>query len=301
MFAAAMALLPPERIHGDSDTVRRLVKRPTNAIDALTYMPKEFIYGFTDAGKGIFYDPIAGWHNGNVPGFVVGLLKGVIGLPVRPIIGICEATSDLTGAIAMASLGREGIVGRTLRRVKAPGAFLEETIASLDADGIDESPMRTLVAAWQRVLLEFFPDMTGEEVTQVMNVRPNRVLLFTTSFIAYLKAKHLIENSVYKPKWVIPAFEIQNIQGDPDSRKISITHVRKYDLKVFGVWPVQMRKGLRCENRSLFDRTVLRLTKVQQAAQTGRPIDDGGKKYRVPQVHELTVLSNPYTPPGKNH
>ena len=301
MFAAAMALLPPERIHGDSDTVRRLVKRPTNAIDALTYMPKEFIYGFTDAGKGILYDPIAGWHNGNVPGFVVGLLKGVIGLPVRPIIGICEATSDLTGAIAMASLGREGIVGRTLRRVKAPGAFLEETIASLDADGIDESPMRTLVAAWQRVLLEFFPEMTGEEVTQVMNVRPNRVLLFTTSFIAYLKAKHLIEHSVYKPKWVIPAFEIQNIQGDPDSRKISITHVRKYDLKVFGVWPVQMRKGLRCENRSLFDRTVLRLTKVQQAAQTGRPIDDGGKKYRVPQVHELTVLSNPYTPPGKNH
>jgi len=130
-----------------------------------------------------------------------------------------------------------------------------------------------------------------------MNVRPTRVLLFTTNFVAYLKAKHLMEHSVYSPKWVIPAFEIQNIQGDAESRKISITHVRKFDLKVFGVWPIQMRKGLRCENRSLFDRTVLRLTKVQQAAQTGRPIDDGGKKYRVPQVHELTVLSNPYKPP----
>jgi hypothetical protein len=59
-----------------------------------------------------------------------------------------------------------------------------------------------------------------------------------------------------------------------------------------------MKKGLRCENRSLFDRTVLRLTKVQQAAQTGRPIDDGGKKYRVPNVDELTVLSKPYKPPG---
>ena len=297
MFAAGMAVLPPERIHGDSETVRRLVQRPTNAIDALVYMPKELLYGFAAAGQGILYDPIAGWHNGHVPGFLVGLAKGIIGVPVRPIIGICEATSDLTGAIAMASLGREGIVGRTLRRVKAPGAFLEETIASLDVDGIDESPMTGIVAAWQRALLEFFPDMVGEEVTQVMNVRPTRVLLFTTNFVAYLKAKHLMEHSVYSPKWVIPAFEIQNIQGDAESRKISITHVRKFDLKVFGVWPIQMRKGLRCENRSLFDRTVLRLTKVQQAAQTGRPIDDGGKKYRVPQVHELTVLSNPYKPP----
>lgn len=298
MFAAGMALLPPSRIHGDNETVRRLVQRPTNAIDALTFMPKELIYGFTDAGKGILYDPIAGWHNGSVPGLFVGIVKGVIGLPVRPLIGIFEATSDLTGAIAMASLGREGIVGRTLRRVKAPGAFLEETILSLDADGMDESPSKGLVAAWQRVLLEFFPEMIGEEVQQVMNVRPTRVLLFTTNFVSYLKARHLLEHSVYRPKWVIPTYEIQNIQGDPESRKISIAHVRKFDLKVFGVWPVQMKKGLRCENRSLFDRTVLRLTKVQQAAQTGRPIDDGGKKYRVPNVDELTVLSKPYKPPG---
>lgn len=300
MFAAGMALMPPSRIHGDNETVRRLVRRPTNAIDALTFMPNELIYGFTDAGKGILYDPIAGWHNGNVPGLVFGIFKGVVGLPVRPLIGIFEATSDLTGAIAMASLGREGIVGRTLRRVKAPGAFLEETILSLDADGMDESPFKGLVDAWQRVLLEFFPEMIGEEVQQVMNVRPTRVLLFTTNFVAYLKAKHLLEHSVYRPKWVIPAYEIENVQGDPESRKISIAHVRKFDLKVFGVWPVQMRKGLRCENRSLFDRTVLRLTKVQQAAQTGRPIDDGGKKYRVPKVDELTVLSKPYHRPPRS-
>jgi hypothetical protein len=102
---------------------------------------------------------------------------------------------------------------------------------------------------------------------------------------------------VYKTKWVIPSSEIQNIQGDPESRKIGIIHVRKYDLKIFGVWPVQMRKALRCENRSLFDRTVLRLTKVQQAVQAGRSLDEGGQKFVTPVVKDLTVLSRPYISP----
>ena len=139
--------------------------------------------------------------------------------------------------------------------------------------------------------------MANEEVKQVMNIRRNRVLLITTNYIAYLKAKHMVEHSVYRPKWVVPSLEIQNVQGDPESRKISIIHVRKYDLKVFGVWPVQMRKALRCENRSGFDRTVLRLTKVQQAAQAGRSLDEGRLKYTVPKLHDLTVLNNPYKPP----
>lgn len=297
MFAAGMVLIPPARIHGDDETVRRLVKRPNNAIDALSYIPKEFILGFASAGRGLLYDPIAGWHNGNLPGFFVGFLKGIVGVPVRPLIGIFEATSNMTGAIAMTSLGREGIVGKTLKRVKAPGAFIEETFESLDQEALEESPSVALVAAWQRVLPDFFPDMHAEQVKQVMNIRRNRVLLITTHYIAYLKARHMLEHSVYRPKWVVPSCEIQNVQGDPESRKISIIHVRKYDLKVLGVWPVQMRKALRCENRSGFDRTVLRLTKVQQAAQAGQSLDEGRHKYTVPKLRDLTVLSNPYKPP----
>ena len=297
MFAAGMALVPPSRPKGDDETVRRLVKRPTNALDALVSMPREFFLGFTSAGQGILYDPIAGWHSGNLPGLVLGLAKGIVGLPVRPMIGIFEASSALTGAIAMTSLGREGIVGKTLQRVKAPGAFLEETIEGVDYAELEESPAVALQAAWNRVLPEFFPEMEGEEVKQVMNVRPTRVILITTNHVAYLKARHHIDHSVYKAKWVVPSFEIQNIQGDAETRKISVIHVRKFDLKVFGVWPVQMRKALRCENRSVFDRAVLKLTKVQQAAQAGRPLDEGGLKFITPRVKDLTVFNNPYKMP----
>lgn len=297
MIAAGMAVIPPSRIHGDDDTVRRLVKRPSNAIEALAKIPHEVVFGFSSAAQGFLYDPIAGWHSGNLPGLVIGFVKGTVGVPVRPLVGIFEATSDFTGAIAMTSLGREGIVGKTLQRVRAPGAFLEETMEGVEYLEGEESPQVALKAAWQRVLLDFFPEMVGEQVKEVMNVRPTRVILITSNHVAYLKARHHVDHSVYKTKWVIPSSEIQNIQGDPESRKIGIIHVRKYDLKIFGVWPVQMRKALRCENRSLFDRTVLRLTKVQQAVQAGRSLDEGGQKFVTPVVKDLTVLSRPYISP----
>jgi len=59
MFAAGMAIIPPSRIHGDDETVRRLVKRPSNAIEALTSVPSEFILGIKNAAVGVVFDPIA--------------------------------------------------------------------------------------------------------------------------------------------------------------------------------------------------------------------------------------------------
>jgi hypothetical protein len=59
MFAAGMALIPPSRIHGDDETVRRLVKRPSNAIEALASVPSEFILGIKNAAVGFVFDPIA--------------------------------------------------------------------------------------------------------------------------------------------------------------------------------------------------------------------------------------------------
>lgn len=189
----------------------------------------------------------------------------------------------------MVSLGREGIVGKTLSRVRAPGAFWDEGI---EGSSNDASP--ALQAAWQRVLPEFFPELANELVVQVINVRLTRVVLITTKHVAYLRARHHRDHSVYKSKWLIPLIEIQNVRGDPESRKISISHVHKYNLRALGVWPVQMRKGLRCETRGLFEKTVLKLTKMQQAAQSGENVDEAKHKFKPSQIQDLTVLSLPY-------
>jgi len=242
-----------------------------------------------------------GWHAYHAPGFILGVLKGTIGLPIRPIIGSLEFTSFTLAAVAMSALGREGIVGKVQRRVRAPGAFAEDTTDAMEAGPRAEIQVqaRALQAAWQRVLHEFFPKMEGDTVTDVINVRATRVVLITDRHVAYLRARHKREHSEYKAKWLVPIMEIQNIRGDPETRKITINHVHKYDLKIFGVWPVQKRKGLRCGSRTMYERTILRLTKVQQAVQSGGVLEETHRKaFDGANMAELTIISAPYVPPA---
>ena len=155
----------------------------------------------------------------------MGVVKALLGLAVRPFVGAMEASSKALHSLALASLGREGILGKMQRRVKAPGAFAEVCLrkdcmlampgcmcvwvgmscwcgqarpqlpgskprklhADVDllyrhpsltpmpcqagADSAEETPQqesaavhRQLMAAWQRVLPEFFPGMAEDSV-----------------------------------------------------------------------------------------------------------------------------------------
>ncbi len=49
-----------------------------------------------------------------------------MGLLMRPAVGVLEGTNKLLNAAALTALGREGIIGKIQRRVKAPGAFAED-------------------------------------------------------------------------------------------------------------------------------------------------------------------------------
>lgn len=50
-----------------------------------------------------------------------GLLKALVGLAIRPMAGITESASKATQGCALVCLGRQGIQGRIMRRVYAPG------------------------------------------------------------------------------------------------------------------------------------------------------------------------------------
>lgn len=56
----------------------------------------------------------------------MGVCKAALGLLGRPSVGLLEALSKVLFALALGCLGREGIIGKIQRRVKAPGAFAEE-------------------------------------------------------------------------------------------------------------------------------------------------------------------------------
>ena len=62
MLAAGMALLPPERAGGDDETVRRIIRRPNNALEALAGAPREAGWGVANAARGLVFDPVAVSH-----------------------------------------------------------------------------------------------------------------------------------------------------------------------------------------------------------------------------------------------
>ena len=57
---------------------------------------------------------------------MTGLGKGVIGIAVRPAVGMFELISKGTHGMGLVCLGREAITGSAQRRVRAPGAGVDE-------------------------------------------------------------------------------------------------------------------------------------------------------------------------------
>lgn len=232
-------------------------------------------------------------------GLLLGFVKATLGLVGRPAVGVLEGTSKAMQAAALACLGRDGIVGKIQRRVKAPGAFSDDGTEALEEGPRSEAQLhvRALMAAWQRVLPEFFPALAEDTVTDVINVRSTRVILITDRHVAYLRARHMRRNSIYRAKWLLPIAEVQNLTGSSDSLKIYLSHVHKYDLWLLGVWPVQKRKALRCGSRTVYERTVMKLSRLLQQGRAGPTEEEGRQRFVGADMRELTILSAPYTPP----
>jgi hypothetical protein len=136
-------------------------------------------------------------------------------------------------------------------------------------------------------------------VTDVINVRSTRVVLITDRHVAYLRARHMRRNSIYRAKWLLPIGEVQNLTGSSESLKIYLTHVHKYDLWVLGVWPVQKRKALRCGSRTVYERTVMKLSRLLQQGRVGPTEEERRQRFIGADMRELTILSAPYSAPGE--
>ena len=90
--------------------------------------------------------------------------------------------------------------------------------------------------------------------------------------------------------------------GDSESLKISITHVHRYDLWLLGVWPVQKRKGMRCGSRAIYERMVVKLSRLLQRGRGEGGDDEGAldpglRRFAGADLTSLTINSGPYVPP----
>ncbi|KIY91376.1 hypothetical protein MNEG_16588 [Monoraphidium neglectum] len=197
---ALMAAVPVERSGPLSDhgLLQRYLMTPQTAGDAFYQAACEFYLGLYAGLAGLVLDPIEGFRLPGalgVVGALAGLIKGLGGLAARPVVGLVDGSSKGLQGIGLLFLGKRGIQGKLVRRVRPPGAAADDPLsralrARADGAGGREAAARAaLVASWAAAIGLLAPALAGEGVVDVLAARHNRVVVLTSAHVVYLKAE----------------------------------------------------------------------------------------------------------------
>lgn len=68
-----------------------------------------------------------GYHSGSLLVSLLGIFKAVVGIIIRPTVGLCEFMGKSAHGVGLLFLGREGISGAIQKRVRAPGTLADDS------------------------------------------------------------------------------------------------------------------------------------------------------------------------------
>ncbi|WIA12624.1 hypothetical protein OEZ85_006281 [Tetradesmus obliquus] len=252
---ATLALVPVER-HGtlsDHSALQRYVRMPDTAGEAFYQALAELYLGTAAGVAGLLLDPAAGMRLQGalgVAGVLVGLLKGTGGLMVRPVMGVMDASSKILKGVGLLCLGRRGIQGKLVRRVRAPGALegpgagagggagaLAVFGRQMGAAGrptaglwVDDAALHAaLVASWQARLPALASELAGDTVMDVLATRSCRLLLLTRQHVLYLRAQlptrgQNAGSCSYSLRWLLPCGRVDHVRGAEESLRIILEY-----------------------------------------------------------------------------
>lgn len=92
-----------------------------------------------------------GYHSGSFLVSLLGIFKAVVGILIRPTVGICEFGGKSAYGIGLLFLGREGISGTIQKRVRAPGTLTD------DSEEVSTIGLRTKFRACERLHFSSVP------------------------------------------------------------------------------------------------------------------------------------------------
>jgi hypothetical protein len=244
--------------------LQRYVRMPATAGEAFYQAAAELYLGTCAGVAGLFLDPAAGLRLQGalgIAGFALGIMKGAGGLMVRPVVGTLDAGSKCLRGFGLLCLGRRGIQGKLVRRVRPPGA-LEPSPAAVAAaaaaaggdrregglGGIPASPSKgptlhaALVATWQSRMPVLSPQLAGDTVMEVLATRSGRLLVLTSRHVCYLRASLPTRGSnagscSYSMRWCLACERVDHVRGAEESLRIILefhTQLKLPELK--GWW-----------------------------------------------------------------
>ena len=291
---AVMAVVPMQRRGALSDhsALQRYVRTPRTAGDAFYQAIAEFYLGVCGGVAGLVLDPLAGARLPGVlalVGLAMGLVKGCIGLGVRPMMGAADSGSKVFRGVGLLFLGRRGIQGKLVRRVRPPGAAVGslEDVQGLAGSGLaavggssswalggvgNEAVNRAiLLSAWQQSLGAVVPELAGDEVLEVMATRPKRLVLLTSRHIAYLRAVPRGPGNSkghYSMRWYLPYDVVDHVRGAEDALRLVLEYRQKLVLAGLQM-TLPLHHSLRCANPDVYQRVIKTVSRHLGIVRTG--------------------------------
>lgn len=260
-FIVSMYALVPVQRHGtlsDHSALQRYVRMPATAGEAFYQAVVELYLGAAAGVLGLILDPMAGLRLPGAlgaAGAVLGLVKGAAGLMVRPGMGVLDAISKCLKGVGLLFLGRRGIQGKLIRRIRPPGAA--EGPAGLAGSGLpgrpggqlvapgrrldDASSHDALVASWQARLPAMSSELEGDQVVSLMATRSCRLLVLTRQHVLYLRATapargHLAGGFSYTIRWLLPCSRVDHVRGEEERLKIVMEYHSQLRVPQISVW-----------------------------------------------------------------
>jgi len=237
---------------------------PATAGEAFYQAAAELYLGTCAGVAGLLLDPAAGASLPgalSIAGVALGVLKGAGGLMVRPVVGTLDASSKCLRGFGLLCLGRRGIQGKLVRRVRPPGALEPSPQAAAAAaaaagsarhgaaagGGMPATPSRgplmhaALVASWQVRLPVLSKELEGDTVMEVLATRSCRLLLLTSRHVLYLKAALPTRGSnagscSYSMRWCLACDKVDHVRGAEENLRIILEFHTQLKLPQLRGW-----------------------------------------------------------------
>jgi len=277
----------------DAHTLMRYSKNAVNVPTSLYRAGREFTWGIIRGVSGIILDPVWAFESGGWRTLPLGILKGIFGLVLRPWGGVVEGSAKFLEVIALLSLGKAGIEGVKVYRIRAPAVGLQEHSLGIDAE---EGRIRELMD-WRHTSAQFLQPETAEAlidcitVTGSTNTVQRKTMLLTKDAAFLVKSKKSEKSGQvsHVVMWSLAIDKIEQVITKQEKQKLKIVHTFNIKTRLLGSWSISKTKKIKCSTQDNFQNLMRKLNRYREDLNTAQPASEGHQTSLL-QESNLSVL-----------
>jgi len=271
-----LALVPTDEDHGewaDTQTLKRYSGKPINAPRSLYTGFRELFTGSVRGLSGFLTDPVWAVQKGGVLLLPAGLLKGLLGVPIRPIAGFLECSSRISQGLGLLCLGKEGIEGILPHRVRAPEVLQEQA----QLKSIAESEHEENLDKWKQTLVKLAPAFEQDELIHYLELdqsssKQRHLLLFTKEQkIILIGCRERKKRLKFFLCWTLSGKAVKQVYGKEEKFKIKLRHLVRFPTACCGEWAFPSTKVIQCATKDIFSKSMF-LINVQRGSEITKPV-----------------------------